>query len=152
MSVAVVHVLLFFAVFVAMEGVAYLMHRYLMHGPMWFLHESHHRPRESAVFELNDLFGIFFALPSMVLIHYGVQGRPGLLAVGLGMTAYGAAYFLFHDVLVHQRVRWRYYPKSEYLQHLVKTHLVHHKTTTKEGAVAFGFLWAPRRPGSSRAA
>ena len=53
--------LLFIAILVAtvavMELVAYLMHKHLMHGPLWFLHESHHR-RERGRFELNDLFGI----------------------------------------------------------------------------------------------
>ena len=37
----------------AMEVVAYLMHRYLMHGPLWILHESHHR-RERGRFEPSD--------------------------------------------------------------------------------------------------
>lgn len=144
MEAAMFYVLLFLGVFAAMEGVAYLMHKYLMHGPLWVLHQSHHRPRASAAFEWNDLFGIVFALPSMVLIHYGVHGRPDLLAVGLGMTAYGAAYFLFHDMLVHQRVRWRYHPRNAYVQHMVRTHLIHHKTTTKRGAISFGFLYAPK--------
>ena len=26
----------------AMEGTAWLAHRYLMHGFLWFLHEDHH--------------------------------------------------------------------------------------------------------------
>jgi hypothetical protein len=87
------------ATFLGMEAVAFLMHRHLMHGPLWFLHESHHRPRRGLL-EWNDLFGLFFAVPSMVLIHLGTHGRPFALAVGLGMTAYGAAYFGFHDVIV----------------------------------------------------
>jgi beta-carotene 3-hydroxylase len=134
---------LFLATFLGMEGVAYLMHRYLMHGPLWLLHESHHRPRQSAWFELNDLFGILFALPSIVLIYLGTHGQAPLLAVGLGMTAYGAAYFGFHDVLVHRRVRHSWVPKSAYLRRLIRAHLVHHRTLTKEGAVSFGFLYAP---------
>jgi beta-carotene 3-hydroxylase len=134
---------LFLATFLGMEGVAYLMHRYLMHGPLWLLHESHHRPRQSAWFELNDLFGILFALPSIVLIYLGTHGQAPLLAVGLGMTAYGAAYFGFHDVLVHRRVRHSWVPKSAYLRRLIRAHLIHHRTLTKEGAVSFGFLYAP---------
>jgi beta-carotene 3-hydroxylase len=129
------------ATFLGMEAVAYLMHRYLMHGPLWFLHESHHRPRRGAL-ELNDLFGLFFAVPSMVLIDLGTHGHPFALAVGLGMTAYGAAYFGFHDVIVHRRVRTRYVPGHPYLKRIVRAHLVHHRTVTRDGAVSFGFLYA----------
>jgi beta-carotene 3-hydroxylase len=131
------------ATFLGMEGVATLTHRYLMHGPLWVLHESHHRPRASAWFERNDLFGFFFATPSIILIYYGVRQHPYLLAAGLGMTAYGAAYWLFHDVLVHRRVPTRLRPIGGYLERITRAHLVHHKTTTRTGAVSFGFLYAP---------
>jgi beta-carotene 3-hydroxylase len=141
------YVLLFLAVFAGMEAVAWLMHRYLMHGPLWVLHESHHRPR-TGWFEKNDLFGIFFSVPSIILIYLGTHGTPALLAVGLGMTAYGIAYFGFHDVIVHRRVSVRFPPAGRYLQRITKAHLVHHKTTGKEGAVSFGFLWAPKSYGS----
>ena len=70
------------------------------------------------------------------------------LAVGLGMTAYGFAYFLFHDVIVHRRVSVRFRPANRYLQRIIKAHLVHHKTTEREGAVSFGFLWAPKSYGA----
>jgi beta-carotene 3-hydroxylase len=136
---------LFLVTFLGMEGVAHLMHRHLMHGPLWVLHESHHRPRQSAWFERNDLFGILFAIPSILLIYLGTHGHPMLLAVGLGMTAYGVAYFAFHDVIVHRRVRHSWAPKSAYLRRIVRAHLVHHKTLTREGAVSFGFLYAPDR-------
>jgi beta-carotene 3-hydroxylase len=129
---------------VAMEGVAYLLHRYVMHGPLWVLHESHHRPR-SGRFERNDLFGVFFALPSMALIYAGTHGSPLLLAVGIGMTAYGMAYFAFHDVVVHRRVKNGYVPRSTYFKRIVRAHLVHHRTHTKEGATSFGFLYARER-------
>ena len=139
-------VLLYAAVFVltfaGMEVVAFLTHRYLMHGPLWALHRSHHRPR-AHWFELNDLFGLFFAVPSMILIDYGVRGHPYLLSVGLGMTAYGAAYFLFHDVIVHGRIRLRRAPRFGYLSRITKAHLLHHKTTERDGAQSFGFLYAP---------
>jgi beta-carotene 3-hydroxylase len=143
---------LFAATFAAMEGVAYLLHRYVMHGPLWVLHESHHRPRAGR-FERNDLFGAFFALPSMALIYAGTHATPLALPVGIGMTAYGAAYFGLHDVLVHRRVRIRYVPKNAYLKRLVRAHLVHHRTLTKEGASCFGFLYAREpRPAAAHAA
>ena len=60
----------FLAVFLGMEGVAWAMHKYVMHGGLWVLHESHHRPRRSW-FELNDLFGFFFTLVSIGLVLAG---------------------------------------------------------------------------------
>lgn len=137
---------MYIAIFVAtvaiMEGVAYLMHKYLMHGPLWFLHESHHR-RDRGRFELNDLFGVFFAVPSIILIYLGTHGSPLLLPIGLGMTAYGAIYFGFHDVIVHHRIRHRFRPRNRYLQRIIKAHHIHHATREKHGAVSFGFVYAP---------
>lgn len=133
----------FVASLAGMELFAYLMHRFVMHGPMWFLHESHHRPRAGA-FEKNDLFGIVFSVPAIVLIVFGTHGRPLLLAAGLGMTAYGFLYWGFHDVIVHGRLGRRVPVGGGYLGRIVKAHLVHHKTTTRQGAVSFGFLYAPR--------
>jgi beta-carotene 3-hydroxylase len=135
-------VALFLAAFAGMEVVAWVAHRFLMHGPLWAIHASHHRP-QTGRFEANDLFGVFFAVPSIIFIYYGTHGSPALLALGLGMTAYGASYFGFHDVVVHRRVSHRYRPNSRYMQRIVRAHLIHHKTTTKEGAVSFGFLYAP---------
>jgi beta-carotene 3-hydroxylase len=136
------NILLMLGTLAAMEGVAYLMHRFLMHGPLWFLHESHHR-RERSRFELNDLFGVFFAIPSIVLIYLGTHGYPPLLWIGLGMTAYGAVYFGFHDVIVHRRIGHRLKFRNRYLRRIIQAHHVHHSTRGKEGAVSFGFLYAP---------
>ena len=133
---------IFLATVAAMEMVAYLMHRYLMHGPLWCLHESHHL-RERGRFELNDLFGVFFALPSIILIYFGTHGSPTLLPIGLGMTAYGVIYFVFHDVIVHRRLTHRIRPGGAYLQRIIKAHHIHHATHTKHGAVSFGFIYAP---------
>jgi beta-carotene 3-hydroxylase len=128
---------------VAMEGVAYVTHRFLMHGPLWFLHRSHHVPHDGR-WERNDLFGIFFAVPSILCIKAGVDaGGSWLLPVGLGMTAYGAIYVVFHDLVVHRRMPLPHVPQWKYLRRIVLAHLVHHKTHGKHGAKSFGFLYAP---------
>ena len=137
-----VNAALFLGTFLGMELVAYLLHKYLMHGPLWFLHRDHHEPHDGK-FELNDLFGIFFAVPSMVLIYYGVRGGPSLLWVGLGMTLYGAFYFGFHDIVVHRRLPVKLNPKKGYLRRLIQAHHMHHATRERDGAVSFGFLYAP---------
>jgi beta-carotene 3-hydroxylase len=138
-------ILLFLATIVAMEGFAYVAHRWVMHGPGWFLHESHHRPR-TGNWELNDLYAVIFAMPSILLILGGVQLGWGDWAtwVGAGIAGYGAIYFGFHDVIVHRRIDHRYVPRSNYMKRIVQAHRLHHVVETKEGNVSFGFLWAPK--------
>jgi len=125
-----------------MEYVAWVVHKYLMHGPLWFLHKSHHRPR-SGWFELNDTFGLFFSTVSIALIYFGLRGHPLMLGIGLGMVGYGVIYFLVHDVLVHRRVRHVFVPRSGYLRRIYQAHRMHHALETKHGAVSFGFVYAP---------
>ncbi|RJF94199.1 sterol desaturase family protein [Sphingomonas cavernae] len=138
-------ILLFAATIAAMEGFAYAAHRWVMHGPGWFLHKSHHRPR-TGNWELNDLYAVIFAVPSIVLLLGGVQLDWGDWAtwVGAGIAGYGAIYFGFHDVIVHKRLDHRYLPKSDYMKRIVQAHRLHHVVETREGTVSFGFLWAPR--------
>ncbi len=142
-------VLLFAAALLAMEVVAYLTHRFLMHGPLWFLHRSHHVPH-TGTFEWNDLFGVFFAIPSILFIRAGVRDASWMLPVGLGMTAYGVIYFVFHDVVVHRRVKLGLVPQWRYLRRIIMAHLIHHKTHGRDGAQSFGFLYAPPGLGDSK--
>jgi beta-carotene 3-hydroxylase len=136
-----VNLLLFVAALATMELVAYVTHKYLMHGPLWFLHASHHVPRKGW-FEWNDLFGVFFATPAIILIYLGRYHYPPLLWIGLGVTAYGFCYFAFHDVIVHRRLPLKIHPKSRYMRRIIHAHLIHHSTHARDGAVSFGFLYA----------
>jgi beta-carotene 3-hydroxylase len=142
MSDMLINILLLAGTFAAMEGVAVFSHKYVMHGFLWCWHESHHLPREG-IFEKNDLFAAIFAVPSMVFIYLGTIGSPHLLWVGIGIALYGLMYFVFHDVIVHRRVRIRYKPKNAYMRRIVEAHWVHHSTNGKAGAVSFGFLYSP---------
>ena len=137
--------LLFVATVAVMEGFAYVMHRWVMHGRIgWWLHASHHRPRRGR-FELNDLYGVIFALPSIFLIYRGVQGDWGWPAavIGAGIAGYGAIYFGFHDVIVHRRVAHRIVPRSAYFKRIVQAHRIHHVVESRLGTVSFGFIYAP---------
>jgi beta-carotene 3-hydroxylase len=137
--------LLFVATIIGMEGFAYVAHRWIMHGPGWFLHASHHRPRHGN-WELNDLYAAIFAVPSFVLLLGGAQlgWWPGFFWIGAGIAAYGAIYFGFHDIIVHKRLNHRYLPKSVYMKRIIQAHRLHHVVETKGGTVSFGFLYAPK--------
>lgn len=128
----------------AMEGFAYAMHRWVMHGPGWFLHASHHRPR-TGNWEWNDLYFVIFALPSILLLAGGVRWGWGdwATAMGAGIATYGAIYLIFHDIMVHQRVAHRCVPRSAYMKRIMQAHRLHHAVETRRGTVSFGFLVAP---------
>ncbi|GFZ86703.1 MULTISPECIES: sterol desaturase family protein [Sphingobium] len=137
-------ILIFLATVAAMEGFAYVMHRWVMHGPGWFLHASHHRERTGR-WEANDLYFVIFAMPSILLLLGGVQWQWGdwATAMGAGIAAYGAIYLGFHDIIVHRRIGHRHVPRSAYMKRIVQAHRLHHAVETKQGCVSFGFLVAP---------
>src|SRR5512140_771643 len=88
--------------FIVMEFVSYLAHRFIYHKLLWVFHRSHHSPRKGP-FELNDVFPVFFAASAITLMAIGVAdpGRNHLLAMSIGITAYGMVYFFIHDLYVH---------------------------------------------------
>ncbi|AEG91849.1 sterol desaturase family protein [Ramlibacter tataouinensis] len=131
------------ASFVVMEGLAWLSHRYVMHGWGWGWHRSHHEPRQGW-FERNDLYALVgLALSVGLFLIAGRLQWPALQAAAVGVTAYGLVYAFVHDGLVHQRWPFRYLPRNRYLRRLVQAHRLHHAMHTREGAVSFGFLVAP---------
>ena len=137
--------LVFLATILAMEIVAYVAHRWVMHGFGWFLHASHHRPR-TGFWEMNDWYFVMFAAPSIALLIGGTSGMMDVWAtwMGAGIAGYGAIYLGFHDLIVHKRLNHRYIPKSAYMKRIIQAHRLHHVVETKAGTVSYGFLWAPK--------
>lgn len=137
------YALITLAAFVGMEAFAWLVHRYVMHGPGWAWHRSHHEPREGW-FERNDLYAVVFAVIAAGLFIVGsLPGWRWLWFVGLGATLYGVMYGVVHDGLVHGRWPFKVTPKRGYAKRLVQAHRLHHATHGRDGAVSFGFLYAP---------
>ena len=137
-------ILITLGVFLIMECVTWLTHKYVMHGFGWFLHEDHHEPGYPHVFEKNDAFFVVFAVPSMALMYFGTYTQyTFLLAIGIGILLYGIAYFLVHDVLIHQRFSWFKRTNNWYLKGLRKAHKIHHKNMGKEDSQCFGMLFVP---------
>ncbi|ARS53104.1 sterol desaturase family protein [Kushneria konosiri] len=139
MGDVLIWVMLFLLAFAGMEFVAWFTHRYIMHGFLWCWHRSHHNERHG-LFELNDLFAVIFALPSVVLIYNGLNGHAFQLALGLGIAAYGLVYFMFHDGLVHRRFPVPFNRQQRFWKRRIQAHRMHHAVETREGAVSFGFL------------
>jgi len=141
----VLNLLILLGVFIAMEGVTWCTHKFVMHGSMWYFHEDHHNPHDH-FFEKNDAFFIIFALPSFLLILFGsLNGFDWRAFVGFGIMAYGLAYFLVHDVLIHRRFKWFDNIKNPYFRALRKAHKVHHKHMGKEDGECFGMLFVPKK-------
>ncbi|MCH4830385.1 MULTISPECIES: sterol desaturase family protein [Flavobacterium] len=131
-------------VFIAMEGITWLTHKYIMHGLGWYFHEDHHQPGYPHVFEKNDFFFIVFATPSILLFFFGANnGINALFFIGLGIFFYGLAYFLIHDILIHRRFKWFENTNNWYLRGLRKAHKVHHKHLGKTDGECFGMLFVP---------
>ena len=130
--------------FLIMEGVTWCTHKFVMHGFLWYLHEDHHQPRYQSIFEKNDLFFVIFAVPSILLFYFGLLPELNyLFFIGLGILLYGMAYFLVHDVLIHQRFSWFKRTKNRYLMGLRKAHKIHHNKLDKENGECFGLLFVP---------
>lgn len=131
--------------FCTMEFVAWFTHKYIMHGLLWVLHKDHHTGREH-IFERNDTFFIIFATPGALLMYNGViSGFNYLFYLGLGITIYGFAYFMVHDIFIHQRFKLFRNTNNPYLLALRRAHKVHHKKLGKEDGECFGMLIVPMK-------
>jgi beta-carotene 3-hydroxylase len=133
-------VLWFIAGFVGIEVLATLIHKYLMHGPLWFIHETHHRPKGK--FELNDLFAVLFGGIGVWLLVSGSLAQFDFrFWMGLGISVYGGVYFYLHDVLVHRRAGKAKTPEWAYIRALRHAHRMHHKHVNKLPSESYGLLF-----------
>lgn len=134
------------ASFACMEGMAWLAHKYLMHGKLWTLHRDHHKKDQYGFFEHNDLFFLIFATPGIICLALGIYTPVNwLLYIGIGITLYGLCYFVVHDVFIHQRIKIFRNTDNWYLRGIRRAHKVHHKHLGKEDGECFGMLWVPMK-------
>ena len=131
--------------FVAMEGVTWVTHKFVMHGFLWYLHRDHHQV-QPGFFEKNDFFFVIFAVPSMLLIYFGTfNGTWWMQAIGFGIMAYGFAYFVVHDVIIHQRFKWFTRNNNKYFRAIRWAHKMHHKHLDRHDGESFGMLYVARK-------
>ena len=131
--------------FLLMEGITWLTHRYVMHGFLWYLHEDHHKPGPG-FFEKNDAFFLIFAIPCWLSIQFGLMYKwYWLAAIGFGVGLYGFAYFLIHEVIIHQRFKWFTRSNNAYIRAIRWAHKMHHKHTEKEKGESYGMLFVAKK-------
>ena len=126
-----------------MEFVAWAVHKYIMHGFLWPLHEDHHVVNKDNIFQKNDYFFLIFAIPSIILIFIGYENLTSGFFIGTGIALYGLAYFVIHEVIIHRRLPPPSKTKSKYIKAIRKAHKVHHKNRGKYHGVNFGMLIVP---------
>lgn len=130
------------AAFAGMEAVAWLAHKYVMHGFLWYLHKDHHKKESEGFIEHNDFFFLIFALPGTAALYFGMRNDYNVLFwIGIGITLYGIAYFLIHDIFIHQRFKMFRNSNNPYFKAIRRAHKVHHKHLQKEEGECFGMLW-----------
>ena len=136
--------------FMAMEILAYVLHRFVFHGVLWHIHRTHHDPEHGHgkhLFEWNDLFSVGFAAASMALMWAGRDEPLGVsFGLGLGVAIYGVLYFILHDLYTHGRFR-RIRGRNPVAMAIKRAHGRHHQSLGKRGQEPYGLFLFPRRFG-----
>lgn len=139
----VLHIAIILLTIAAMEVFSWFIHKYLFHGPLWFIHKSHHIERKGW-FELNDVFSLLFAGISLYLMWEGRLDLSYKFWIGRGISVYGMIYFIFHDWFIHNRFK-SFTSTNTYLLGIRRAHKIHHKSTKKNPSEEFGLLLASKK-------
>jgi beta-carotene 3-hydroxylase len=94
-------VLIIILVALLMEPITTYTHKVVMHKTLWVWHKSHHQQKGTPL-ELNDLFPVVFSIFSVALFIIGMS-RPVFTSIAIGITIYGLAYFVVHEIIIHSR-------------------------------------------------
>ena len=135
-----IKILITIITFFFMEFVAWSVHKYIMHGFLWSLHKDHHQVDKNKVMQKNDYFFLIFAIPSILLIFNGFESSHYTLFIGFGIALYGMAYFIVHEIIIHQRIRIFKRLNNRYIKGIRMAHKVHHKNKYKHNGTSFGML------------
>lgn len=131
------------AVAVVMEHWARFLHGRVWHHSLWRVHRSHHSRRHGR-FETNDALSAAHApiAAGLVMLGCNLHGVTAALAIGTGagMTAFGIAYVIVHDGLVHGRLPVSRLARMAWLKAIRDAHATHHA----RGGAPYGFFTGPR--------
>jgi beta-carotene 3-hydroxylase len=133
----VIRLLVATSALVAMEPTVAAVHRWVMHGRGWAWHRSHHRWQGRRI-EANDLYPVVFAAATIATMTVGatIEGLTAVVWVGAGVTGYGIAYLVVHDLFIHERLGRLPGARSRYVRWVAAAHAVHHRS----GRKPYGFL------------
>lgn len=126
-----------------MELLSWAVHKYLFHGPLWFIHKTHHQQRHREP-ELNDIFSLGFAALALWLMWEGRVDLDYRFWTGTGISLYGLLYFIFHDGFIHNRFR-SFKTTNRYLSGIRRAHKIHHKSMKKSPSEGFGLMVASKK-------
>lgn len=135
-------IIIFLSTFAFMEFMAWFSHKFIMHGFLWSLHKDHHIKHHKSWWERNDFFFLIYAVISIYFFNSGLEYG---IAIGAGISAYGLAYFIVHDIFIHQRIKIFKKSNNWYAQRIRRAHKIHHKNIKKDGGECFGMLLPPYR-------
>ena len=134
----------FLSTFFIMEFMAWFTHKYIMHGFLWSLHKDHHKKDHDSWFERNDAFFLFYAVISIICFYLWSYKSIWIgLPIGLGIFTYGVAYFIVHDIFIHQRFKLFRNANNWYAKGVRRAHKIHHKHLGKDKGENFGMLIVP---------
>lgn len=126
--------------FVGLEIFSYIVHRWIFHGMLWRIHESHHVATKG-IFELNDIFSVIFGGSSVLLLVFAEYPLIKSIAfpIGLGIAIYGVFYFIAHDLFTHRRFL-KFSSDNKLLLTIRAAHQRHHQTADKIGIEPYGLF------------
>src|SRR5438045_6969982 len=125
-------ILISLSAFLVMEGTTWCTHRFVMHGFLWYLHRDHHQ-KGTGFFEKNDAFFLIFAIPSWLCIMLGLQNNVyWMAAIGFCIAMYGLAYFIVHEIIIHQCFKWFTRSTNTYIRTIRWAHKMHHRHLDKQ--------------------
>jgi beta-carotene 3-hydroxylase len=137
--------------FVGMEVFSWAFHKYIMHGVLWNIHQTHHQHHKIQQngsknhFELNDIFSVIFGSISIFFIIFGLEVIFWTFFIGLGIVLYGFVYFILHDGFIHQRFPFIRNSNNKFIIAIRKAHFAHHKTHERDGSESFGLLFINKK-------
>ncbi len=74
-----------------------------------------------------------------------MNGVYWMVSIGFGIAMYGLAYFIVHDIIIHQRFKIFTRSNLRYIKVIRWAHKMHHKYLERKDGESFGMLIVPKK-------